>query len=82
MNIKMIDTRGGHYRIVLDMTKKPDSNVLYLKDVSQDVPEDVPVLFLEDSQEDFCSFKALRKVHKINIHRSREQMIAAYHNAG
>ena len=78
MKIKMIDTRGGHYAIVLEMRKKQDSSVLLLKDAR----EDVPVLFLKDAEGDLCSIRAVRKVHKINRHKRKEQMITAYCNAG
>ena len=40
------------------------------------------VLFLEDKEEELCSFKAVRRVHKVNRHKQKDQMIAAYHNAG
>ena len=43
---------------------------------------DVPVLFLEDAEGDICSFRAVRKVHKINRHKWKEQINAAYQNAG
>ena len=45
MKIKMIDTSGGHYAVVLETRKKQDSSVLLLEDAR----EDVPVLFLEDA---------------------------------
>ena len=77
MKIRMIDTSGGHYAIVLETRRKFDSNVLYLEDENQDVP----VLFLEDKEGDLCSFKAVRKVHEINRHKSKGQMIATYRNA-
>ena len=60
----MIDTLGGHYGIILETRKKQDSSIL----------------FLEDSEEDLCSYKAVRKVHKVNAHKKKEQMIAAYRN--
>ena len=63
---------------MLETRKKVDSNVLYLEDENQDVP----VLFFEDGKGDLCSFKAVRKVHEINRHKRKEQMIAVYRNAG
>ena len=48
--IKMIDTQGGHYGIILEMRKKKDSSVL----------------FLEDTEGDLCSYKVVRKVHEMN----------------
>ena len=44
--------------------------------------ESVPILFLEDAEGDLCSFRAVRKVHEINQHKRKEQMIAAYRNTG
>ena len=35
MQIKMVDTNGGHYAIVLETKKTPDSNVLFLEDESR-----------------------------------------------
>ena len=42
----------------------------------------VDVLFLEDQEGELTSFKAIRKVHKINNHKKKEQLICAYKNAG
>ena len=46
------------------------------------VEDDSGILFLEDAKEDLCSFKAVRKGHKVNRHKSNEQLVAAYRNAG
>ena len=64
--------------MILETKVKPSSSLLFV----EDAPEDVPVLFLEDERGDLCSFKAVRKVHEINCHKSKEQLIAAYNNAG
>ena len=71
MNVRMIDTSCRHYTIVSETRKKIDSNVLYI-----DENQDVPVLFLEDKEGVLCSFKAVRKVHEINRHKSKRRMIA------
>ena len=73
----MIDTQGGHYGIVLETKKK--QNILYLEDALGDK---FGVLFLEDREEELCSFKAVRQVHEVNHHKQKDQMIAAYRNAG
>ena len=51
----MIDTKGGHYGVVLETLRK--KNVLYLEDALGD---ELGVLFLEDREEELCSFKAVR----------------------
>ena len=66
MKIKMIDTSGGHYGIILETKVKPNSCLLFV----EDAPEDIPVLILEDERGDLCSFKAVRKVHEINCNKS------------
>ena len=76
IRLKMIDTAGGHYTVVLETGMKKDSNILYLKDT------DLSILFLEDEEGDLCSFKAVRKIHEVNRHKSNEQLLEAYHNAG
>ena len=53
MRLKIIDTAGGHYAIVLETKKKQNSNILYLEDT------DLNILFLEDEEGDRCSFKAV-----------------------
>ena len=73
----MIDTQGGHYGIVLETQKK--HNDLYLEDALGDK---LGVLFLEDKEEELCSFKAVRQVHEVNRHKQKDQLIAAYRNAG
>ena len=40
------------------------------------------VLFLEDREEELCSFKAVRQVHEVNRHKQKEQLIAVYRNTG
>ena len=77
MKIRMIDTNGEHYGVILDMRARPVSNVNYV----ENVPEDVLILFLEDKNENLCSFKAIRKIQEINCHKSKEQLITAYNNA-
>ena len=73
----MIDKEGGHYAIVLETQKK--KNILYLEDALGDK---LGVLFLEDKEEELCSFKAVKRVHEVNCHKKKDQMIAAYRNAG
>ena len=73
----MIDTKGGHYGIILETQHK--KNVLYLEDALGD---ELGVLFLEDKEEELCSFKAVRHVHEVNRHTQKDQLISAYRNAG
>ena len=77
MQVKMIDTKGGHYSILLETQWK--KNVLYLEDALGD---EFGFLFLEEKKEELCSFKAVRRVHKVNCYKQKDQMIAAYQNAG
>ena len=42
--IKMIDTQGGHYGVILETRKKEKSGIL----------------FLETAEEELCSYKAVR----------------------
>ena len=37
---------------------------------------------MEDKKGYLCSFKSVRKVHKVNCHKREEQLTAAYRNAG
>ena len=39
------------------------------------------ILFMEDAEGDLCSYRAVRKVHEVNHHKSKEQLILAYRNA-
>ena len=48
---------------------------MYLEDALGD---DLGVLFLEENKDELCSFKSVRKVHKVNRHKHKEQLIAAY----
>ena len=70
----MVDTNGGHYMIVLETKRTPNSNVLFMEEESQDIP----ILLLEDKQGNLSSFKALRKVQEINRHEGKDQMILQY----
>ena len=62
--LKMEDTIGGHYGIVLETRKKKNSS-LFL------VEEDSEILFMEDKV-DLCLFRAIRKVHEVNRHKKRK----------
>ena len=73
--LKIEDTAGGHYGIVLE-TKNKSNTSLFLFE------EDSGILFVQDKKGDLCSFKSIRKVHKINQHKGKDQLIAAYRNAG
>ena len=57
--IKMVDTTGGHYGIVLETRKKNNSSMFLVED-------DSGILFMEDKEGDLCSFRAVRKVHEVN----------------
>ena len=78
MKLRMTNTSGGHYRIVLETRMKPESGLLFV----ENVPEDVPVLFLKNTRRELCSFWVVRKVYEINCHKSKEQLVAAYNNTG
>ena len=43
--------------------------------------EDTGILFLEDKQGNLCSYKAVRKVHDLNSHKGKDQLINAYKKA-
>ena len=72
--IKMEDTAGGHYGIILE-TRKKSADVFL-------VEEDTGILFMEDKEGDLCSFNAVRKVHEVNRHKGKEQLLSAYRKAG
>ena len=77
VQIQMIDMQGGHYGVVLETQRK--QKILNIEDTLGDK---LGILFLEDKEQELCSFKAVRQVHKINRPKQKDQMIAAYRNAG
>ena len=62
--IRMVDTTGGHYRIILETRKKGNSNLFFVED-------DSGVLFMEDKKGDLCSLKSVSKVHEVNCHKKK-----------
>merc|ERR1712082_356966 len=60
--LKMIDTAGGHYGIVLEVGDKKKGNPF--------------------GGEDLCAFKAVKKVHEVNRHKGKDQLVQAYRTAG
>ena len=72
--IKMIYTTGGHYGIILETRKKQSTSMFLVED-------DSGILFVQDENGDLCSFKSVRKVHEVNHHKGKEQLMAAYRNA-
>ena len=74
--LKMVDTADGHYGIVLETKKnKKNAEVMLVED-------DTRILFVEDARIEFGSFKAIKKVHEINCHKGKDQLISAFRNAG
>ena len=74
--LKMVDTAGGHYGIILETKKKKKNDEVML------VEDNTRILFVEDARDESCSFKAIKKVHEINRHKGKDQLISAYRNAG
>ena len=72
---RMIDTAGGHYIIILETRKKSTSGFFLVED-------DSGTLFVKDEEGDLSSFRSVRKVHEVNHHKGKEQLMAAYRNAG
>ena len=72
--LKMEDTAGGHYGIVLESRNEKAGNPFNENDLG--------VLFMEDKKGELCSFKAVKKVHEVNRHKGKDQLIQAYRNAG
>ena len=73
----MIDMLGGHYGVVLETQKR--NNIFYIEDALGD---ELGILFLEDKEQELCSFKAVCQVHEINRHKQKDQLIAVYRNTG
>ena len=73
--IRMIDTAGGNYGIILE-TREKSSTSLFL------VEDDSGILFVQDENRELCSFIFARKVHEVNRRKGKEQLMAAYRNAG
>ena len=63
--LKMVDTAGGHYGIILETKKKKKNDEVMLVD-------DAGILFVEDARDKLCSFKAIKKVHEINHHKGKD----------
>ena len=71
----MVDTTGGHYGIVLETRKRVNLSLFFTED-------DSGILFVEDEEGDLCSFKSVRKVHEVNHHKRKDQLMSAYRNSG
>ena len=71
----MKDTARGHYGRVLETSKRKIADVFLIE-------EDTGILFMEDKEGHLCSFKAVRKIHEVNRHKDKEQLLSAYRKAG
>ena len=71
----MEDTVGGHYGIVLETRRNENKE-------SSLVEEDLRILFMQDKEHGLCSFRAVKKVHEVNRHKGKEQLLQVYRNAG
>ena len=63
---RVIDTIGNHFGIVLETNRGQNSSVF----------------FMEDQEDLLTTFDAVKKVHEVNNHKKKEQLLAAYCNAG
>ena len=57
--------------MILKTKKKSSSNILFVED-------EAGILFVEDKNNDICSFKSVRTVHEVNRHKRINQLMAAY----
>ena len=73
--VKIVDTSGGHYGVILETRKRTSSSILFVED-------DSGVLLVEAEKKDLCFFKSVRKVHEVDRHKEKEQLMATYRNAG
>lgn len=64
----MVDTSGNHYALVVYTRKEEVESVLYVDE--------------DKNKEDLVSYKEVKKAHKVNNHKRKEQMIHTYNNAG
>ena len=72
--LRMEDTAGGHYGIVLETRKEKGDSTLEEKDLG--------ILFMEDKKGELFSLKAVKKVHEVNRQKVKDQLLQAYRNAG
>ena len=66
-NVKLIESKGGHLLAQLELVGKW---------------EDEDAVHLVEKEEDVINLKAIRKIHKVLNHKSKEQMNYAFRNAG
>ena len=89
----MKDTRESYYGIVLETQRRKDMDdpqesisshqlkvlkVLTSWSLGRGHQGDADFLFMDDKKWDLCSYKAVRKVHKVNKHKRKEQLVSAY----
>ena len=65
-NFRMINTGSNHFGIEIENESKKGEEILYGK----------------VKEEELETYKAVRKVHEVNNHKSADQLVAAYRNAG
>ena len=57
--VKIVDTSGGHYGVILETRKRTSSSILFAE-------IDSGVLLVEVKKKDLCFLKLVRKVHEVN----------------
>ena len=65
-NFRIIETGGNHVAIEIEKKKLKEEEIFFTK----------------GEEEKLDTFKAIRKVHEVTNHKSAEQLIIAYRNAG
>ena len=66
-----IDRRQSDFKLVVTTAK------IYGIILETRGEKSLDVLFLEDQEEELTSFKAIRKVHEVNNHEKKEQLVTA-----
>ena len=65
-SFRMINTGSNHFGIVIENEGQKGEEILYAK----------------GKEEELDTFKAIKKVHEVNNHKSADQLVAVYRNAG
>ena len=66
-DFKIVNTSGNHYALVLETRKEEVESMLFIDE--------------DKNEEDFVSYKEIKKVHKVNNPKRRKQLIHTCNNA-
>ena len=85
MNFRMLTTNSNHYGIEIGLATEEAKEIMFMEGIEADEEmayKKVEEVVFAKGKDPLDSYKAIRRVHEVTSHKSADQMIRIYRNAG